>query len=76
MSRAIERRRPDPGMADDGDALHFCSTCAFSSACLSHTVRQENVGHMGNELVILRLLKQQIELAGDVRVVRFLVWRG
>jgi CRP/FNR family transcriptional regulator, anaerobic regulatory protein len=21
--------------ADDGDALHFCSTCAFSSACLS-----------------------------------------
>lgn len=35
MSRAIERRRPDPGMADDGDALHFCSTCAFSSACLS-----------------------------------------
>lgn len=25
----------NPGMADDGDALHFCSTCAFSSACLS-----------------------------------------
>lgn len=23
------------GMADDGDALHFCSTCAFSGACLS-----------------------------------------
>jgi len=22
-------------IADDGDALHFCSTCAFSSACLS-----------------------------------------
>ena len=22
-------------MADDGDELHFCSTCAFSSACLS-----------------------------------------
>lgn len=27
--------RPSP-IADDGDALHFCSTCAFSSACLSH----------------------------------------
>ena len=23
-------------IADDGDALRFCSTCAFSSACLSH----------------------------------------
>ncbi len=23
-------------IADDGDALNFCSTCAFSSACLSH----------------------------------------
>ena len=22
-------------IADDGDALHFCSTCAFSQACLS-----------------------------------------
>jgi CRP/FNR family transcriptional regulator len=22
-------------LADDGDALHFCSTCAFSEACLS-----------------------------------------
>src|SRR6476469_9770334 len=22
-------------IADDGDALHFCSTCAFSDACLS-----------------------------------------
>jgi CRP/FNR family transcriptional regulator len=26
--------RPSP-IADDGDELHFCSTCAFSSACLS-----------------------------------------
>ncbi len=25
-----------PPIADDGDALRFCSTCAFSSACLSH----------------------------------------
>ena len=22
-------------LADDGDALHFCSTCAFSQACLA-----------------------------------------
>jgi len=27
--------RPNPRtLADDGDALHFCSTCAFSRACL------------------------------------------
>ena len=25
-----------PPIADDGDALRFCSTCAFSSACLAH----------------------------------------
>src|SRR3546814_17625878 len=29
--------RLSPGvLADDGDALTFCSTCAFSQACLSH----------------------------------------
>ena len=26
---------PNPAAADDGDELHFCSTCAFSQACLS-----------------------------------------
>lgn len=35
MSRTLRHARPDPGMADDGDALNFCSTCAFSSACIS-----------------------------------------
>ena len=35
MTRMLKHARPDPGMADDGDALNFCSTCAFSSACLS-----------------------------------------
>jgi len=25
----------NPAAADDGDALHFCSTCAFSDACMS-----------------------------------------
>ncbi|MFL6549047.1 MAG: helix-turn-helix domain-containing protein [Povalibacter sp.] len=24
------------GMADDGDALHFCSTCAFSAVCIGN----------------------------------------
>ena len=27
-------RRPSPAAADDGDELHFCSTCAFSAVCL------------------------------------------
>lgn len=35
MTRSLRHARPDPGMADDGDALNFCSTCAFSSACIS-----------------------------------------
>lgn len=35
MSSMLKVPRPNPGMADDGDALNFCSTCAFSSACLS-----------------------------------------
>jgi len=30
----LHRARPSP-IADDGDSLHFCSTCAFSEACLS-----------------------------------------
>ncbi|MGH8088238.1 MAG: helix-turn-helix domain-containing protein [Stenotrophomonas sp.] len=29
------RATPNPAAADDGDALHFCSTCAFSDACTS-----------------------------------------
>lgn len=29
------RSTPNPAAADDGDALHFCSTCAFSDACTS-----------------------------------------
>src|SRR5688572_28933684 len=34
MTQPVRRPRPDP-IADDGDALRFCSTCAFSDACLS-----------------------------------------
>ena len=29
------RRKPGSPIADDGDAFTFCTTCAFSSACLS-----------------------------------------
>ncbi|KFN51158.1 hypothetical protein P873_04470 [Arenimonas composti TR7-09 = DSM 18010] len=34
MSTPARRPRPSP-IADDGDELRFCSTCAFSDACLS-----------------------------------------
>lgn len=34
MTQPVRRPRPNP-IADDGDELHFCSTCAFSDACLS-----------------------------------------
>jgi CRP/FNR family transcriptional regulator, anaerobic regulatory protein len=34
MSEAAPRRPRVSPIADDGDVLHFCSTCAFSSACL------------------------------------------
>lgn len=35
MSRAEFPRSDSHVLADDGDALHFCSTCAFSQACLA-----------------------------------------
>jgi CRP/FNR family transcriptional regulator len=34
MKDALHRRL-DKTIAEDGDELHFCTTCAFSSACLS-----------------------------------------
>ncbi|MEN4903610.1 helix-turn-helix domain-containing protein [Luteimonas sp. TWI1437] len=34
MAGLEPRARPSP-MADDGDEIRFCSTCAFSSACLA-----------------------------------------
>ena len=30
----MSTRRPSPAAADDGDEFQFCSTCAFSGACL------------------------------------------
>ena len=46
--------RPDPGIrassergiADDGDALRFCSTCAFSEACLSQGFDKSALGEL------------------------------
>jgi CRP/FNR family transcriptional regulator len=38
-----QRRRP---VADDGDALHFCSTCAFSSACLDQGYDKSRLGEL------------------------------
>lgn len=35
MSRTAFPRQDERTLSDDGDALHFCSTCAFSDACLS-----------------------------------------
>ena len=35
MSRPVFPRMDARTVADDGDTLHFCSTCAFSQACLS-----------------------------------------
>jgi CRP/FNR family transcriptional regulator len=34
VARVPERYTRQKVLADDGDALHFCSTCAFSAACL------------------------------------------
>lgn len=33
-------------MADDGDELRFCSTCAFSSACLAHGYDKMSLGEL------------------------------
>lgn len=36
-------RPPNPAAANDGDALHFCSTCAFSAACLGQGYDKSNL---------------------------------
>lgn len=43
---------PNP-VADDGDEVHFCSTCAFSDACLS-------VGYGKPELLALHCLVEHV----------------
>ena len=39
-------RRPATPIADDGDALCFCSTCAFSDACLSQGFDKASLGEL------------------------------
>jgi CRP/FNR family transcriptional regulator len=47
-------RRPFPSpIADDGDEFHFCSTCAFSAACLSQ-------GYDKQALVALHCLVEHV----------------
>jgi len=45
MSPAPRRTQPSP-IADDGDALRFCSTCAFSEACLSQGFDKSALGEL------------------------------
>lgn len=33
-------------IADDGDALHFCSTCAFSAACIAEGYDKSRLGEL------------------------------
>lgn len=35
MASLLQQHSISPACADDGDALNFCTTCAFSQACLS-----------------------------------------
>ena len=52
MSQAGRRPRHNP-IADDGDELRFCSTCAFSDACLSQ-------GYNKSDLMDLHVLVEHI----------------
>lgn len=54
MSRPVFPQTDARTVADDGDALHFCSTCAFSQACLAQGMDKRElldlhvlVEHMG-----------------------------
>jgi CRP/FNR family transcriptional regulator len=42
---SLRAPRPAP-IADDGDALRFCSTCAFSEACLSQGLDKGALGEL------------------------------
>lgn len=37
--------KPSP-IADDGDSLHFCSTCAFSAACMEQGFDKSKLGEL------------------------------
>ncbi|WMJ69415.1 helix-turn-helix domain-containing protein [Stenotrophomonas sp. 24(2023)] len=44
--RTATAATPNPAAADDGDALHFCSTCAFSDACMSQGYDKAALGEL------------------------------
>lgn len=46
MNRTNPRTAPSSAMADDGTALTFCSTCAFSAACLSQGMDKSSLGEL------------------------------
>ncbi len=51
--RPGKRVAANPAAADDGDELRFCSTCAFSDACLSH-------GYAKSDLADLHVLVEHV----------------
>jgi len=46
VSRPVFPRSDALTAADDGDALNFCSTCAFSEACLSQGMDKRELGDL------------------------------
>ena len=46
MSQPVFPRSDARTAADDGDALSFCSTCAFSEACLSQGMDKRELGDL------------------------------
>lgn len=46
MSRLVFPAGDTAMAADDGDALHFCSTCAFSQACIAEGMNKGALGDL------------------------------
>jgi len=66
MSRVVYPAVPRWRAADDGDELRFCSTCAFSQACLAH----------GMDKSALRDLHLLVEHVGPVKAGQHLFRTG
>jgi len=46
MTPATFPRNDATTLADDGDQFHFCSTCAFSQACLAEGLDKRSLGEL------------------------------
>ncbi len=46
VSRGVLHELQPSPIADDGDELRFCSTCAFSDACLSQGYDKASLGEL------------------------------